>query len=113
MEANSLKQLVIEALEDIKGHDPVVLDVTRQTDIADYMVIVSGNTNRQVKALVDNVLEKAKAGGVEVLGVEGIESAEWVLIDLVDVIVHVMLPAIREFYDLESLWSVVSDRSEE
>jgi len=106
MESEALKALVIEALDDIKGQDIVALDVQNQIDIADHMVVASGNTSRQVKALVDNVLEKVKAEGVEVLGVEGQETGEWILIDLADVIVHVMLPAVREFYDLERLWSV-------
>lgn len=106
MESEALKALVIDALDDIKGQEIVALDVQNQTDIADHMVVASGNTSRQVKALVDNVLERVKAEGVEVLGVEGQESGEWILIDLADVIVHVMLPAVREFYDLERLWSV-------
>ena len=106
MESEALKELVMDALDDIRGQDIVALDVTQQTDIADHMVVVSGNTSRQVKALVDNVLARVKAEQVEVLGVEGADSGEWVLVDLADVIVHVMLPAVREFYDLERLWSV-------
>ena len=106
MESEALKALVIDALDDIKGQDIVALDVQKQTDIADHMVVASGNTSRQIKALVENVLQKAKAEGVEVLGVEGEDSGEWILVDLADVIVHVMLPAVREFYDLERLWSV-------
>ena len=106
MESEALKQLVIDALEDIKGQDIVALDVRGQTDIADHMVVASGGTNRQVKALTDNVLEKAKAAGVNVLGTEGQDTAEWVLLDLGDVLVHVMLPKVREFYELERLWSL-------
>ncbi len=106
MNSEALKELVIEALDDIKGQDIVALDVTKQTDIADHMVVATGNTSRQVKALVDSVLVKVKAEGVQVLGVEGEDSGEWILVDLADVIVHVMLPSIREFYDLERLWSV-------
>ena len=83
-----------------------------QTDVADYMVVASGNTNRQVKALIDNVSEKAKAKGVKPIGVEGLETAEWVLLDLTDVLVHVMLPAVREFYDLERLWSMTPGQHE-
>lgn len=114
MDSESLRDLVIDALDDIKGQDIVALDVQKQTDFADHMVVASGNTSRQVKALVDNVLERVKAEGVQVLGVEGEDSGEWILVDLADVIVHVMLPAVREFYDLERLWSVSpSDSSEE
>ena len=101
MESVEIKALVVEALEDIKGLDIVALDVTRQTDIADYMVVASGATPRQVKALVNSVLEHVKARQVTVVGVEGVDTGEWVLIDLADVIVHVMLPKVREFYELE------------
>ena len=106
MESLEIKALVVEALEDIKGLDIVALDVTRQTDIADYMVVASGATPRQVKALVNSVLEHVKAQQVTVVGVEGVDTGEWVLIDLADVIVHVMLPKVREFYELEKLWSI-------
>lgn len=108
MKSEALKDLVVEALEDIKGIEIVSLDVRKQTDIADFMVVASGGTSRQVKALIDNVLVKVKAQEVEVLGVEGKDSGEWALLDLTDVIVHVMLPAVREFYDLERLWSLGS-----
>jgi len=101
-----LKHLVVDALDDIKGIEIVTLDVEGQTDIADFMVVASGTTNRQVKALTDSVVVKAKAAGYTVNGVEGDDNAEWVLIDLGDVICHVMLPKVREFYDLERLWSI-------
>lgn len=113
MQSSELKDLVIEALEDIKGHDIKCLDVTGQTDIADYMIVVSGNTNRQVKALADNALEAAKAAGVKPVGVEGMDQSEWVLLDLADVLVHVMLPKVRDFYDLERLWSMTPSQHEE
>ena len=113
MESEALKDLVMDALDDIRGHDIVSLDVTGQTDIADYMVVASGNTARQVNALVDNVVEKVKAEGVGVIGVEGKDTGEWVLVDLADVIVHVMLPDVRDFYDLERLWSLGPARDEE
>lgn len=113
MDTARLKDLVIDALEDIKGHDIVCLDVTGQTDIADYMVVASGNTPRQVKALVDSVVEKVKAESVPVLSVEGTDTCEWVLIDLADILVHVMLPKVREFYELERLWSMSPKATEE
>ncbi|MDA0271923.1 MAG: ribosome silencing factor [Proteobacteria bacterium] len=106
MDSEALRDLVVEALEDIKGRDIVTMDVRKQTDIADYMVVASGGTSRQVKSLIDSVLVKAKAAGAHVMGVEGQDTGEWVLLDLTDVIVHVMLPAVREFYDLERLWSM-------
>ena len=104
--SEALKHLVVDALDDIKGIEIVTLDVEGQTDIADFMVVASGTTNRQVKALTDSVVVKAKAAGYTVNGVEGDDNAEWVLIDLGDVICHVMLPKVREFYDLERLWSI-------
>ena len=112
MDSKDLKELVVDALEDIKGLEIACLDVGEQTDVADFMVVASGNTNRQVKALADNVIEKAKEQGVRPLGVEGQEDSEWILIDLADVVVHVMLPKVREFYDLERLWSVTPGQPE-
>ncbi|HLS98646.1 MAG: ribosome silencing factor [Porticoccaceae bacterium] len=106
---NPLNQIVVGALEDIKAIDIVVLDVTAMTDVMDTLVVASGNSNRQVKALADNVVEECKKAGYQPLGVEGGETAEWVLVDLGDVVVHVMLPETRKFYELEKLWSVRPD----
>jgi ribosome-associated protein len=104
VEIEALKKLVVEALEDIKGGDIRVLDVRDKTSITDVMVIATGNSNRQVKALVDSVIEKSKKAGVQVLGSEGTEAGEWALVDLGDVVVHVMQPSVRDFYNLEKLW---------
>ena len=104
MEAAELKDLVLAAVDDRKGVDPVALDVSSLTDVTDFMVIVSGTSNRHVKAIVDNVLERTKARGAEVLGVEGKDRSEWVLVDLIDVVLHVMATPARAFYDLERLW---------
>lgn len=101
-----LLEIVSGALEDLKGVDLKVIDVRELTTITDRMVIVSGTSTRHVKALADNVALQAKRHGFPALGVEGGQSAEWVLIDLGDVVVHVMLPEIRDFYALEKLWSV-------
>jgi len=107
MPPDKLRDHVVRALEDLKGREVVALDVSRATSVTDHMVIVSGTSNRHVKALVDNVLESSKARGIPTYGVEGLESMEWVLVDLGDVVVHVMQPSAREFYDLERLWSEV------
>lgn len=107
MAPKKLRDHVVRALEDLKGREIVALDVSHATSVTDYMVIVSGTSNRHVKALVDNVLESSKARGIPAFGVEGRESMEWVLLDLGDVVVHVMQPQAREFYDLERLWSEV------
>lgn len=106
---SELKQIIIKALEDIKAQDIVSLDVGTLTDVTDYMIVASGTSNRQVKALADNVVEQAKQQGFQPLGVEGTDTAEWVLVDFGDIIVHVMLPATRAFYDLEKLWSIRPD----
>ena len=92
------------AVDDRKGVDPVALDVSELTELTDTMVIVTGTSNRHVKAIVDNVLLAAKRGGAELLGTEGREHHDWVLIDLADVVVHVMSVEARRFYDLERLW---------
>lgn len=101
-----LLEIVCTALEDLKGVDLKVVDVRDLTSITDRMVIVSGTSTRHVKALADNVALQAKQHGFAALGVEGEQGAEWVLIDLGDVVVHVMLPDTRDFYALEKLWSV-------
>lgn len=102
--ARRLAALVMAAVDDRKGVDPVALDVSGMTELTDTMVIVSGTSNRHVKAIVDNVLLTAKRGGAEVLGAEGREQNDWVLIDLADVVVHVMSAEARRFYELERLW---------
>ncbi len=104
MNTDNLQKLVVEALDDLKAVDVRVIDVRGKTAITDVMVIASGNSDRHVKALADHVIEKAKQADAQPLGVEGEQEAEWVLVDLNDVIVHVMLPRVRDFYNLEGLW---------
>lgn len=111
MKTEDLNRFVIDALEDIKGIDIRVLDVRDKTSITDIMVVVTGNSNRQVKALVDSVITKSRQNGVDVLGVEGVEAGEWALVDLGDVVVHIMQPSIRDFYNLEKLWGEESPAS--
>lgn len=102
----TLLKLVHSALEEMKARDAVEIDVRGKTSIADYLVVVSGTSTRHVKSVADEVVKFAKKAGVMPLGVEGEREAEWVLVDLGDVIVHVMLPRVREFYALERLWTV-------
>ena len=106
MNSEELSELVVEALEELKGNDIVRLDVRDLTTVTDYMVVASGTSNRHVKALADAVAEKAKKAGHRPTGIEGEDGSEWVLLDLGDTLVHVMLPRVREFYNLEKLWSL-------
>jgi ribosome-associated protein len=106
MDSKELCELVVHALEDVKAKDIVTLDVRDMTSVTDYMIVASGTSNRHVKALADAVAEKAKEAGQKPVGIEGENGSEWVLIDLQDALVHVMLPRVREFYNLEKLWSI-------
>ena len=99
-----LQNLVTAALDDMKAVNVRVLDVRGLTDIVDTMVIASGNSDRHVRSIAERVVEKARAAGLRPLGTEGARDGEWVLVDLQDVLVHVMLPRVREFYSLEDLW---------
>jgi ribosome-associated protein len=100
-----LNQLIVKALEDIKGQQIVELDVTQLTDVMDHLIIATGTSNRHVKSLANNVVEELKNSGFRPLGVEGYEGGEWVLVDYGDTVVHVMLQSTRDFYELEKLWS--------
>jgi ribosome-associated protein len=102
----SLKAVVINALDDMKALEVKVLDVRGLTDVADTMVIASGTSDRHVRSVAKNVVEKTKAAGFRPHGVEGQQDSDWVLIDLNEMIVHVMLPRVREFYGLEKLWDM-------
>lgn len=104
MSLDQLKNLIITALDDLKAIDIKVLDVRTLVSFTDLMVIASGASRRQVKALADKVVEKCKEAGLRPLGVEGEQEAEWILVDLGDAVVHVMLPESRAFYNLEKLW---------
>lgn len=104
VDLQKMVDVAVNALEDVKGKDIVVLDVAAKTSLFQRMIIASGDSNRQVKALVNNVAVDLKAQGFEVLSTEGTESGEWALVDAGDVVVHVMLPAVRDFYDIEALW---------
>lgn len=96
--------LALGALEDMKAVDIRVIDVRGHSDVTDFMVVASGNSDRHVRSVADRVVQLAKAGGIRPFGVEGAQEGEWVLVDLPDVMVHVMLPRAREFYQLEQLW---------
>jgi ribosome-associated protein len=104
MDLRKLQRVVVDALEDVKGQDIRVFNTTGLTDLFDRVVVVSATSNRQTRALASRVREKVKEHGGTVVSVEGEETGEWVLVDLGDVVVHVMQPAIRAYYNLEELW---------
>ena len=113
MQGGALLSVAQDALDDLKAVEPVVLDVRSLSSVMDYLIVASGTSSRHVKSLADNVLMKAKDQGVRPLGVEGERAGEWVLVDFGDVVVHVMQPAARSFYDLERLWSVQAEQPQE
>lgn len=105
MDISKLEKIVVDALEDIKARDIEVIDTAKITPLFDRIVIASADSNRQTRALARNVCEKVGEAGGEVLSVEGEETGEWVLVDLGDIVVHIMQPAIRDYYRLEDLWA--------
>ena len=104
MDLRKKQRVVLEALEDVKGRDIVVFNTARMPSMFERVVIASGDSTRQVKALADRVQEKVRENGARVYGVEGEASGEWVLVDLGDVVVHIMHPTVRDFYNLEEVW---------
>ena len=110
MDIRKLQKAVVDALEDIKAHDIEVFDVTHLTPLFDCVVIASADSTRQVRALAQHVEDKARALGGRIQGIEGTDGGEWVLIDLGDLVVHLMQPAVRAHYNLEELWNVPKPR---
>ena len=105
-----MKQAVIDAIEDIKGFDISVMDVRKLTSMTNYMIVASANSTRQCKAIADNVREKLKEKGFHIRGTEGEKEGEWVLVDLDDIVVHIMVPTTRAYYNLEQLWGEAESR---
>ena len=105
----SLHDIVINALEEVKAIDITSIDVRELTDVMDTMVVASGNSSRQVKALANNLVVDAKRAGYTPIGVEGDDTSEWILVDFGDLVAHIMLPATRQLYDLERLWSLPTE----
>lgn len=104
MELEQINKVAIDALEEIKGENIIVIDTHQLTPLFSKMIICSGNSNRQVKALANNVLEHFKKNLITIVGMEGEKEGEWVLVDCGDILIHVMLVAVRQYYDLENLW---------
>lgn len=112
MNIDELKKLVLDALDDVKALDVLELNVRDVTSVTDIMVIATGTSNRHTKSVAGKVIDKVKEAGVKPLGIEGQDQGEWVLIDLGDIVVHIMQHEVRDFYNLEKLWNM-SERSEE
>ncbi|MEE9343037.1 MAG: ribosome silencing factor [Gammaproteobacteria bacterium] len=112
MEVNKLREIVIDALEDVKAVDIAELNVRKMTSVTDLMVVASGTSSRHVKSLADSVVMACKKAKMQPLGIEGEREGEWVLVDLGDIVVHVMQPTIREHYGLEKIWSVTEEKRE-
>lgn len=111
MDVRKLQKIVVDALEDIKGRDITVINASRLSPLFECVVIACGDSNRQVKALARNVQDKVREVGGTVISTEGEENGEWVLVDLGDIVVHIMQPAVRAYYNLEELWDVPSQAS--
>lgn len=112
MQIEQLRELVRNALEEIKARDITEIDVRGKSSVTDYMVIASGTSRRHVMSVAQELLEKVKEAGVRPLGTEGQEVGDWILVDLGDLVVHVMMPDARSFYDLERLWQMDGDAVE-
>lgn len=106
MNLDELKALAVNAVEDLKAFDVNVVDVNGRSSITDVLVFASGRSDRQVKSIANNVVQEAKKVGIQPLGVEGLNTGDWVLVDLGDVVVHVMLPQVRDYYGIERMWDV-------
>lgn len=111
MDIRKLQKIAVNALEDIKAKDIEIIDTRKLTSLFDKIIIASGDSNRQTKALARNVHDKIKEAGGDVLGMEGEDVGEWVLVDLGDIVVHIMQPNVRSHYDLASLWKTTPKRA--
>ncbi|NEV62049.1 ribosome silencing factor [Thiorhodococcus minor] len=108
MQLEKLRQLILDTLDDMKARDVEVMDVRGKTAVTDFMIVASGTSDRHVKAIAETVAFRAKEAGEAPLGSEGVAEGEWALVDLNGVVLHVMLPKVRDFYNLERLWSAPS-----
>jgi len=113
MKSLELQKLTVQSLEDMKGQEITVLDVSERTTVTDWMIVVTGTSQRHVKSMANEVIEKSKEAGVRPLGTEGESEGSWVLVDLGDVLAHIMTKESRDFYALEKLWSMDTTENED
>lgn len=106
MNLDDLKALAVNAVEDLKAFDVNVVDIKGRSSVTDVLLFASGRSDRQVKSIANNVISEAKKAGIQPLGVEGLDTGDWVLVDLGDLVVHVMLPQVRDYYGIERIWEV-------
>lgn len=111
MNIEELKSLAVNAVEDLKAFDVNLIDVQGRSSISDVLLFASGRSDRQVKSIANNVIAEAKKAGLQILGVEGLNTGEWVLVDLGDIVVHIMLPQVRDYYGIERIWEVDTNDS--
>ena len=104
--AQTIKNLVIQAVQDAKGNDVIAIEVAHLTQVTDYMIIVSGTSNRHIQTIAEKAMKVTEEAGFEKIGIEGLGKSEWVVVDFADVILHIMSPAAREHYNIEGLWDI-------
>ncbi len=109
MDSTEIKDIILKSLEDAKGNDIKCIDVAHLTQVTDYMIIVSGTSNRHIQTLAESAYKKAKEHGFEKLGIEGLGQSEWVVVDFGDAVLHVMSPKAREHYNIEGLWDIAPE----
>lgn len=109
--ATEIRDIVVKALKDMKANDVAILNVRKLTNITDFMIVCSGTSSRHVKSIADQLIQTVKSEGIKPIGWEGEDEGDWILVDLSEVIVHIMLPRVREFYNLEKLWHRVKSSS--
>lgn len=108
--ANTIKDIIVEAIDDAKGNDTTVINVAHLTQVTDYMIIVSGTSNRHIQTVAETAMKAAQEKGFEKTGVEGLGHSEWVVVDFADVVLHIMSPAAREHYNIEGLWDISAEQ---
>ena len=111
--AKVIKNIIIEAIDDAKGNDTVVIDVAQLTQVTDFMIVTSGTSNRHIQTIAETAFKSVQEHGYEKIGIEGLGQSEWVVVDFADVVLHIMSPAAREHYNIEGLWDINSEETDQ